>query len=50
MMPDVLSLNGEGNGNQVLAAVLKQNLTVNSFMELLPRMNDIFIKLVTEGV
>ncbi len=46
----VLSLSGEGNGNQVLAAVLKQNLTVNSFMELLPRMNDIFIKLVTEGV
>lgn len=45
----VLSLEHEGLGNEVLAAVLGQNLTVNSYKELLPRMNDIFIKLVTEG-
>ena len=46
----VLTL-GEGVlGNEVLAALLKQDITVNSFKELIPRMNDIFIKLVTEGV
>ena len=46
----VLTL-GEGvRGNEVLAALLKQDITVNSFKELIPRMNDIFIKLVTEGV
>lgn len=44
----VLSLAGQGLGNDVLAEVLKQNVSVNSFKELLPRMNDIFIKLVTE--
>lgn len=44
----VLSLAGQGLGNNVLAEVLKQNVAVNSFKELLPRMNDIFIKLVTE--
>lgn len=44
----VLSLAGQGLGNKVLAEVLKQNVVVNSFKELLPRMNDIFIKLVTE--
>lgn len=44
----VLSLAGQGPGNNVLAEVLKQNVVVNSFKELLPRMNDIFIKLVTE--
>lgn len=45
----VLSLDHEGLGNQVLTAVIGQGLLVNSFKELLPRMNDIFIKLVTEG-
>ena len=45
----VLALESEGTGNEVLASVLKQNVTVNSYKELLPRMNDIFIKLVTEG-
>lgn len=45
----VLSLNHEGLGNEVLTAVIGQGLLVNSFKELLPRMNDIFIKLVTEG-
>ncbi len=44
----VLALEHEGAGNEVLASVLKQNVTVNSYKELLPRMNDIFIKLVTE--
>ena len=44
----VLSLASQGLGNNVLAEVLKQNVVVNSFKELLPRMNDIFIKLVTE--
>lgn len=45
----VLSLNHEGLGNEVLTGVIGQGLLVNSFKELLPRMNDIFIKLVTEG-
>lgn len=45
----VLSLDHEGLGNEVLTAVIGQGLLVNLFKELLPRMNDIFIKLVTEG-
>lgn len=45
----VLSLDHEGLGNEVLTAMISQGLLVNSFKELLPRMNDIFIKLVTEG-
>lgn len=45
----VLSLDHEGLGNEVITAVIGQGLLVNSFKELLPRMNDIFIKLVTEG-
>lgn len=45
----VLSLDHEGLGNEVLTALIGQGLLVNSFKELLPRMNDIFIKLVTEG-
>lgn len=45
----VLSLDHEGLGNEVLTAVIGQGLLVNSFKELLPRMNDIFIKLVTGG-
>lgn len=45
----VLSLDHEGLGNEVLTAVVGQGLLVNSFKELLPRMNDIFIKLVTES-
>ncbi len=43
----VLSGCGEAKGNKVLEAVLGQEVTVNSYKELLPRMNDIFIKLVT---
>lgn len=46
----VLSLNAEGTGNDVLRALLSEGLTVNSFKELVPRMNDIFIKLVTENL
>lgn len=46
----VLSLEVGSDANSALRNVLEQNLTVNSFKELVPRMNDIFIKLVTEGV
>ena len=45
----VLSLDHERLGNEVLTSVIGQGLLVNSFKELLPRMNDIFIKLVTES-
>ncbi len=39
----------EGCGtNSALKEIMAQNVTVNSFKELVPRMNDIFIKLVTE--
>ena len=44
----VLSLEGGAGTNEVLTAVIAQGLAVNSFKELVPRMNDIFIKLVTE--
>ena len=44
----VLSIENGSTTNDVLAEVMKQGLTVNSFKELVPRMNDIFIKLVTE--
>lgn len=40
-------IDGKG-GNAALSAILAQGVTVNSFKELVPRMNDIFIKLVTE--
>ena len=39
----------EGTGsNDALKDLLAQGVTVNSYKELVPRMNDIFIKLVTE--
>lgn len=44
----VISLEGGNGGNAVLSDVLAHGVTVNSFKELVPRMNDIFIKLVTE--
>ena len=44
----VLSLETGSNGNEVLADLLSRDITINSFKELVPRMNDIFIKLVTE--
>ena len=45
----VLALEPETETNEVLASILEQGVQVNSFKELIPRMNDIFIKLVTEG-
>ena len=44
----VLSLENGSSANDVLTKVISQGLVVNSFKELVPRMNDIFIKLVTE--
>ena len=44
----VLSIEKGVDTNDVLRHVISQSLTVNSFKELVPRMNDIFIKLVTE--
>jgi len=44
----VLSLDESSDTNSVLTDVIAQGVTVNSFKELVPRMNDIFIKLVTE--
>ena len=44
----VLAVDEEGSGNAVLADLISKDITVNSFKELVPRMNDIFIKLVTE--
>jgi ABC-2 type transport system ATP-binding protein len=44
----VLAVDEEGGGNAVLADLISKDITVNSFKELVPRMNDIFIKLVTE--
>ena len=44
----VLELLDRSASNDALSAILAQGVTVNSFKELVPRMNDIFIKLVTE--
>ena len=44
----VLEVAALSDTNKVLTEVLNQDVTVNSFKELVPRMNDIFIKLVTE--
>ena len=44
----VLSLE-DATGNDVLKSVIEQGVAVNSFKELIPRMNDIFIKLVKEA-
>lgn len=44
----VLSIEKGVDTNDVLRHVISRSLTVNSFKELVPRMNDIFIKLVTE--
>lgn len=45
----VLSLSEGVASNDVLSAIIAEGSAVNSFKELIPRMNDIFIKLVTEG-
>lgn len=44
----VLALEGQTDGNKALQEILSQGVSVHSFKELVPRMNDIFIKLVTE--
>ena len=44
----VLEIAAGSTTNDVLAEVMNQKVVVNSFKELVPRMNDIFIKLVTE--
>lgn len=44
----VLTMDAGVGTSDVLALLLKSDLTINSFRELVPRMNDIFIKLVTE--
>lgn len=44
----VVALEKECNGNAVLSRLIENGAVVNSFKELVPRMNDIFIKLVTE--
>ena len=46
----VLSLPEGVVANAALQSVIAQGVSVNSFRELIPRMNDIFIKLVTEGI
>ena len=38
----------EQDGNSTLKSFIDRGITVNSYKELMPRMNDIFIKLVTE--
>ena len=38
----------EKDNNSTLREILERGVTVNSYHELMPRMNDIFIKLVTE--
>ena len=43
----VLALEEGSTPNEAIKEIIAQGLTVNSFTELVPRMNDIFIKLVT---
>jgi len=40
-------LPAEDGGNAVLASLMEKGATIKAFRELMPRMNDIFIKLVT---
>ena len=44
----VLALEDGVSSNDVIRNIIDQDIAVNSFKELVPRMNDIFIKLVTE--
>ena len=44
----MISLEAEARTNDALSALLGRGAVINSFKELIPRMNDIFIKLVTE--
>ena len=45
---DTVSLKDGGNTNDVLREYMDKGLRITSFKELMPRMNDIFIKLVKE--
>ena len=45
---EVLPVPEGGSPNDVLTALIAEGKTITSFRELMPRMNDIFIKLVTE--
>lgn len=45
----VLSMEQGAGSNAVLGSVISAGVSVNSFKELVPRMNDIFIRLVTKG-
>ena len=44
----VISLEDGHTGNEVLSEAISSGFSVCGFKELVPRMNDIFIKLVTE--
>ena len=44
---EVLSIDGDSEPNETLRRFIDKGVTVNSYKELMPRMNDIFIKLVT---
>ena len=39
----------DADGTTTLESFISKGVTINSYKELMPRMNDIFIKLVTEG-
>ncbi len=43
---EILSKDGESAPNDVLKSFIDRGATINSYRELMPRMNDIFIKLV----
>ncbi len=45
---EVLPVPEGGSTNDVLTGLIGQGKVINAFRELMPRMNDIFIKLVTE--
>lgn len=45
----VISVDPGSDSSDVLKSLVTMPLTINSYRELVPRMNDIFIKLVTEG-
>ena len=44
----VLELHPDADNSSVLSTMISKGVVINSFRELIPRMNDIFIKLVTE--
>ena len=46
----VLALEEGADTNSAITQMMSAGLKISSFKELVPRMNDIFIKLVTEGV